>query len=79
MATHKNKIIEIVDYSENIIRIKRYTRALEEALLKKDTSSALELVLGITVESRLLGQNVKLVNDNDGLPYQVELQQPQAV
>lgn len=79
MATHKNKVIGIVDYSENIIRIKQYTRALEEALLKKDMSSALELVLGITVESRLLGQNVKLVNDNDGLPYQVELQQPQVV
>lgn len=67
--------IKLVDYSENMIRIKQSTRALEEALLKQNMDVALELALEITVESRLLCQNIKLLNDNDGIPYQVELQQ----
>jgi hypothetical protein len=67
--------IKVVDYSENMIRIKQSTRALEEALLKQNMDVALELALEITVESRLLWQNIKLLNDNDGIPYQVELQQ----
>ena len=67
--------IKVVDYSENIITLKQNIRALEEALLRQNLESALELVLGITVESRLLGQNLKLLNDNNGIPYQVELQQ----
>jgi hypothetical protein len=72
MAMRETKLI---DYSENIIKIKQYTRALEEALMRQDMDYALELTLGITVESRLLGQNLKLLNDNNGIPYQVELQQ----
>lgn len=72
MATHE---IKVVDYSENLITLKQNIRALEEALLKQNLESALELALGITVESRLLGQNLKLLNDNNGIPYQVELQQ----
>jgi len=67
--------IKLVDYAENMIRIKQSTRALEEALLKQNMDVALELALEITVESRLLWQNIKLLNDNDGIPYQVELQQ----
>jgi hypothetical protein len=67
--------IKVVDYSENLITLKQNIRALEEALLRQNLESALELVLGITVESRLLGQNLKLLNDNNGIPYQVELQQ----
>jgi hypothetical protein len=65
---------EVIDYAENIIRIKRYTRAVEEALLRGNFNLAGELATLITVESRLLSQNVKLVNDNSGIPYQVELQ-----
>jgi hypothetical protein len=64
----------VVDYAENIIKIKRYTRAVEEALLRGDFDFALEAATVITVESRLLSQNVKLLNDNNGIPYQVELQ-----
>lgn len=67
--------IKVVDYSENLITLKQKIRALEEALLRQNLESALELALGITVESRLLGQNLKLLNDNNGIPYQVELQQ----
>ena len=66
---------KVIDYSENVILIKQHTRALEEALLKRDMSKALELAVEITVESRLLGQNLKLLDDNNGIPYQVELQQ----
>jgi hypothetical protein len=73
MVAHDTKVI---DYSENIIAIKQHVRALEEALLKQDFDCALELAVEITVESRLLGQNLKLLDDNNGIPYQVELQQP---
>jgi hypothetical protein len=72
MAQRETKV---VDYSENMIRIKQSTRALEEALLKHNMDVALELALEITVESRLLWQNIKLLKDNDGIPYQVEFQQ----
>jgi hypothetical protein len=72
MAAHD---IKIIDYSENVIKIKQHIRALEEALLKQNLDYALELAVEITVESRLLGQNLKLLNDNNGVPYQVELQQ----
>lgn len=64
----------IVDYAENLIRIKQYTREVEEAVLKRHFERAGELATLIAVESRLLSHNVKLVNDNDGIPYQVELQ-----
>lgn len=64
----------VVDYAENLIRIKRYTREIEEAVLKHHFERADELAVLITVESRLLSQNVKLINDNNGIPYQVELQ-----
>jgi hypothetical protein len=70
---------EVIDYAENIIRIKRYTRAVEEALLRNDFDFAVEVAVLLTVESRLLSQNVKLLNDNDGIPYQVELQRTQDV
>jgi hypothetical protein len=70
---------EVIDYAENLIRIKRYTRAVEEALLRNDFDFAVEVAVLLTVESRLLSQNVKLLNDNDGIPYQVELQRPQDV
>ena len=70
---------EVIDYAENIIRIKRYTRAVEEALLRSDFDFAVEVAVLLTVESRLLSQNVKLINDNDGIPYQVELQRTQDV
>ena len=70
---------EVIDYAENLIRIKRYTRVVEEALLKSDFDSAVEVAVLLTVESRLLSQNVKLLNDNNGIPYQVELQRTQDV
>jgi len=70
---------EVIDYAENIIRIKRYTRAVEEALLRNDFDFAVEVAVLLTVESRLLSQTVKLINDNDGIPYQVELQRTQDV
>ena len=69
----------VVDYAENLIRIKRYTRDIEEAVLKHHFERASELATLVTVESRLLSQNMKLVNDNNGVPYQVELQRPQDV
>ena len=64
----------VVDYAENLTNIKIYTRRLEKALVERAFDEAIELATRITVESRLLGQNAKLLNDNDGLPYQVELQ-----
>ena len=64
----------VVDYAENLTNIKLYTRRLEKALVERAFDEAIELATRITVESRLLGQNTKLLNDNDGLPYQVELQ-----
>lgn len=64
----------VVDYAENIIKIKRYIRAAEEALLRGDFGFAVDMATLVTVESRLLAQNAKLLNDNDGIPYQVELQ-----
>jgi hypothetical protein len=64
----------VVDYAENLTNIKLYTRRLEKALVERAFDEAIELATRITVESRLLGQNAKLLNDNDGLPYQVELQ-----
>lgn len=69
----------VVDYAENLIKLKQYVRAIEEALLKREFKRASELSVLITVESRLLGQNTKLINDNDGIPYQVELQRSQDV
>lgn len=69
----------VVDYAENLIKIKRYTRAVEEALLRHDFDFAVEVSLLLTVESRLLSQNAKLLNDNDGIPYQMELQRSQDV
>jgi hypothetical protein len=64
----------LIDYADSLIKVKRYTRAVEEALLRNDFDFAVEVAVLLTVESRLLSQNVKLLNDNDGIPYQVELQ-----
>lgn len=69
----------VVDYAENLIKIKRYARAVEEALLRNDFDFAVEVAVLLTVESRLLSQNVKLLNDNNGIPYQMELQRSQDV
>jgi hypothetical protein len=71
--------VEVIDYADNVIKIKRYIRAVEEALLRNDFDFAVEAAVMLTVESRLLSQNVKLLNDNDGVPYQVELQRTQDV
>jgi|688.fasta_scaffold1243575_2 hypothetical protein len=65
---------ELIDYAENLIRIKQHTRGIEEAVLKHHFERAGELATLIAVESRLLSQNMKLLNDNNGIPYQVELQ-----
>lgn len=74
METHK-----VVDYAENVINIKRVVKDFEKAAINKDWELALELAVQITVESRLLGQNVKLLNDNRGSPYQVVIQQSETV
>jgi hypothetical protein len=76
MATHD---VEVVDYSGTILKMRRYVRSFEEAVLRKDWDFAIELSTLITVESRLLKHQVKLLSENDGIPYQVELQQPKAV
>ena len=76
MATHE---VGVVDYAESILKLRRYVRGFEEAALRRDWDFAIELATLITVESRLLKHQVKLLAENDGIPYQVELQQPQAV
>lgn len=75
MVTHET----VIDYSENILKLRRYIRGFEEAALRKDWDFAIELSTLLAVESRLLKHQVKLLAENDGIPYQVELQQPQAV
>jgi hypothetical protein len=58
--------MEIVDmdYSEHILRVKKFLKDSETALLHKDWDAAIEYATQMTVESRLLGQNIKLINDN---------------
>jgi hypothetical protein len=58
--------MEIVDmdYSEHILRVKKFLKDSETALLLKDWDAAIEYATQMTVESRLLGQNIKLINDN---------------
>lgn len=74
----------VVDYAENIIKLKKLIHDAEKAMLHKDWETASLNLLQSVVELRLLRSNVELMKDHDGLPYQiegthVELQQHQAV
>lgn len=53
-----------MDYSEHILRVKKFLKDSEAALLSKNWDAAIESATQMTVESRLLGQNIKLINDN---------------
>lgn len=74
----------VVDYAENIIKLKKLIHGAEKAMLHQDWETASLNLLQSVVELRLLRANIELMKDNDGLPYQtegtyVEFQQYQAV
>jgi hypothetical protein len=65
----------IVDYADHIIALRKFLRDSERALLEKDWDSASSYVTDSVVELRLLKSQIELLKQNDGIPYQVELQQ----
>jgi hypothetical protein len=65
----------IIDYADHIITLRKFLRESEKALLEKDWDSASSYVTGSVVELRLLKSQIELLKQNDGIPYQVELQQ----
>lgn len=65
----------IIDYAEHIITLRKFLKDSEKALLEKDWDAAASHVTGSVVELRLLKSQIELLRQNDGIPYQVELQQ----
>jgi hypothetical protein len=65
----------IIDYADHIITLRRFLRESERALLEKDWDAASSYVTDSVVELRLLKSQIELLKQNDGIPYQVELQQ----
>lgn len=65
----------IVDFAEHIITLRKLTKDSERALLEGDWDAASSYVTDSVVELRLLKSQIELLKRNDGIPYQVELQQ----
>lgn len=65
----------IVDFAEHIIALRKLIKDSERALLEGDWDAASGYVTDSVVELRLLKSQIELLKQNDGIPYQVELQQ----
>lgn len=65
----------IVDFAEHIITVRKFIRESEKAMLEGDWDTASGHVINSVVELRLLKSQIELLKQNDGIPYQVELQQ----
>jgi hypothetical protein len=63
--------MNVIDYSEPMLKLKQAVLAAEKALLEKDWDTASAALVDAVVELRLLKANVELVKENNGLPYQV--------
>lgn len=70
--------MNVVDYAEGIIKLKKLLSGTEDALLEKDWDRASMNLLESVVELRLLRANVELVKENGGLPYQTDLELQQS-
>lgn len=65
----------IVDFAEHIITLRKLIKDSERALLEGDWDAASSYATDSVVELRLLKSQIELLKENDGIPYQVELQQ----
>lgn len=70
--------MNVVDYAEGIIKLKRLINDTERAVLEHDWDRASRNLLESVVELRLLRANVELVKENGGLPYQTDLELQQS-
>lgn len=70
--------MNVVDYAEGVIKLKKLLADTEDALLEKDWDRASMNLLESVVELRLLRANVELVKENGGLPYQTDLELQQS-
>lgn len=70
--------MNVVDYAEGVIKLKKLLADTEDALLEKDWDRASMNLMESVVELRLLKANVELVKENGGLPYQTDLELQQS-
>lgn len=70
--------MNVVDYAEGVIKLKKLLADTEDALLEKDWDRASMNLMESVVELRLLRANVELVKENGGLPYQTDLELQQS-
>lgn len=71
--------MKVVDYAEHVTAVRIFMRDSERHLIDKEWEDAAYQIDRAVVELRLLKSQIQLLKENDGIPYQVELQQSEAV
>jgi hypothetical protein len=64
----------VVDYAEHIIRLRKFLKDSEKALLNSQWDEASSLAVDSVVELRLLQSQIKLLKENGGTPYQTSVE-----
>lgn len=64
----------VVDYAEHIIRLRKFLKDSEKALLNSQWDEASSLAVDSVVELRLLQSQIKLLKENGGTPYQISVE-----
>lgn len=72
------EVVDFVDYSESMIRVKKTLAQLHNLLLNRKFQEAAELCPVLTTETKLLVNSVKIANQNNEA-YQLVLQQPKNI
>jgi hypothetical protein len=71
--------MKVVDYAEHVTATRILLRKSEKYMIDREWDDATYQIDRAVVELRLLKSQIQLLKENDGIPYQVELQQSEAL
>jgi hypothetical protein len=71
--------MKVIDYAEHVTATRIFLKKSEKHMVDREWDDATYQIDRAVVELRLLKSQIQLLKENDGIPYQVELQQPEAL